>query len=377
MLSRQRLAGTVALILIAIFLCVLANSVLRRAENSHSYPDYSSLNNGANGTKAFYDALARLGFDVSRNYGPQYKLAGRRADIFCFGMALSSLPALADETFSGYAPLARSGDRLVLAFDPEAMAPRSVPLSPGKAHVRDNDEKALDDLSKNWGIQLEYRKRQVGDPVFRIPGWDSVTWRFSSWSKEWIASNFEQGSPLMLERKFGQGSLLLVADVKRFTNSDLLLHPDVAVLAALPGPRGPVIFDENHLGVANTGTVIGLASAHRLQWILWGLLGLAVLYVWRSSVSFIPPPGAEGDAAVAGHDGHVALSNLLSQSIPLKALFGKAAEEWNRTQTLRRASRLLTADDVLRATHTAPAAMAAAYNDLTRRLKTKRHREKP
>ena len=116
-----------------------------------------------------------------------------------------------------------------------------------------------------------------------------ATWHFSSWTNEWIPSHMRDYSPLFLERRFGKGLILLIANARLFTNRELLLEPDAPLLAAVPSAHRQVIFDESHLGLEDTGTVAGLAAAHHLQWLLLGFVILAAIYVWRSSFSFVPP----------------------------------------------------------------------------------------
>lgn len=369
---RNRLALAAAVVLAAALLFALAQSILRRADSSEAYPAYSSLNNGENGVKAYFEALARLGFAPSRNFKPVDKLAGLHAAIFYAGSPLSSFRYSDKKDLEQWEMLACRGARLILVFDPVAV----ISLDQPKPSSHPAGVPPEDTLKKRWGIDLSYAERSVPDAHRRLLSrlnMLSVNWRFSSWSSAWTPSHQHNGSPLYLERAFGAGSIVLVADSKLFTNRELLLHPDTEALAWAPGAFHKVVFDESHLGLADTGTVLGLAAAHGLAWMLVGFLALAVLYVWRSSVSFIPPRALPVEASVSGRDAHLALAHLLMQSVPAKSVLRVAGEEWNRSAPLlgRSTARLLAADDLDLLDHLPPAGAASEYRSLVSRLNSR------
>ena len=137
---------------------------------------------------------------------------------------------------------------------------------------------------------------------------------------------------MLLERSFGQGSIGLLAGVEPFTNQQLLTKPDASLLAVTMAGRHPLIFDEAHLGVAETDTVAGLARQHHLEWILLGFLALAALYIWRNAVSFIPPLQPAAEAGVKGRDAHAALTSLLAQSVSRDKLLKEIGAEWKHSE---------------------------------------------
>ena len=200
-----------------------------------------------------------------------------------------------------------------------------------------------------------------------------VTWCFSSWPPSWRPSQVRDGAPLFLERVFGSGAIVLMANSKLFTNRELLVHPDAEALAYAPGEYREIIFDESHLGLADTGSVMGLAAAHNLEWMLLGFVALGILHVWRSSLSFIPPLAAPADEAASGRDAHLALSHLLMQSVPRRAVLRAAGEEWNRSARLQAGTRAqpLSQDELNRLEHIAPHDTAAEYRAVAARLNPK------
>ncbi|MGC2659379.1 MAG: hypothetical protein WA324_15590 [Bryobacteraceae bacterium] len=375
---RSRLALIGGLVLIAIFLVTLVATVLDRAEGASGFPAYSSLNNGEEGLKAYYDALARLGFETRRNFLPLHKIAGVQADIIYAGPTLQSFEYASSADLELFEQLAEKGGRPILLLSSEGLIGRATAKKPASAPM--HGEKSLKPpdptLKRRWGIQVAYRElpregNRFGPLLNRL---DVVpaTWHFSSWTNDWIPSHMRDYSPLFLERRFGKGSVLLIANVGLFTNRELLLKPDEQLLAAVPGARRGIIFDESHLGLEDTGSVAGLAAAHHLQWLLLGFLALATVYVWRSSFNFVPPPGQPADGAVPGQDAGFALTSLLAQSIPERSILPVVAEEWNRSRFVRnRGSRDLDQEQLSRL-HNMPAGeTVGVYNRMTQQQASK------
>lgn len=373
--NRNRFAFAATLALAVLFVFAMLGSVLRRADTTYNYPSYSTLNNGDNGTKAYFDALARLGFAPARNFNMLRRLAGSRAAIFYAGAELWSFRYSDDDDLKQFEQLAERGARVVITLEPEAVAEMAQEerMHPPHSQLTRPPE---DNLTKRWGIETAYIDRTVPKEnrefLARL-GVVPVTWRFSSWIGAWRPSHLRNGSPLFLERTFGQGSIALMANSKLFTNRELLIHPDLDVLASASGGYRSIIFDESHLGLADTGSVVGLATAHDLEWMLLGFLLLAILYVWRSSVSFVPRLSAPVEASVSGRDAHLALSHLLMQSVPSGSVLRVAGEEWNRSGALQVRGRVrpLSQGELERLGRMRPADAAAEYCALAARLNSR------
>lgn len=370
-IQKDRRIGLAAVVVFALLFAVaVIYSILRRTETTYNYPHYSSLNNGEQGTKAYFDALARLGLAPSRNFKLLHKLEGARAAIFYAGPEMGTFRFSEEQELKQFEQLASGGARVMIAFDPEAV----IGIHPEKEKKK--EDAAEDRLKTRWGVQLAHLDRNVPDEdraflkrLDMLP----VNWQFSSWSPAWVPSHVRNGAPLFLERRFGKGSIVLIGNSKLFTNRELLVQPDSDVLIAAPGGYHDIIFDESHLGLEDTGTVLGLARAHGLEWMLLGFAVLAILYVWRSSFSFIPRSHAPTETAVGGRDAHVALSNLLRQSVPAKSVLRVSAEEWNRSARLlgRASARTLNNDDLARLELVPAETAAHAYRDLSTRLRAK------
>lgn len=364
------LAMIAVLVLAAVFALAVIRSILLRSQISHNYPAYSSLNNGVNGTKAYFDALVRLGFVASRNFKLLPKLTGTRAAVFCAGAELWAFRFSDEKELRQFEQLATRGARVIIALDPAGVI--EMPVKKQKQAREPESQSNPDNLKTRWGIELKPKEqittRQTREFLVKLQ-LRSVNWQFSSWSKDWVPSHTRNGAPLLLERPFGRGSIVLIGNSKLFTNRELLFAPDTDVLASAPGRYREIVFDESHLGLEDTGTVFGLAVAHRLQWMLLGFLALAVLYIWHSSVSFIPPPATSAEPSIAGRDAHAALSNLLMQSVPLRAILRTCAEEWNQSASVRKGrTRTFSPDDLANFDGLATAHVAPEYRALANRL---------
>jgi hypothetical protein len=368
---------TVAAIgLVCLLALVVVSSVLRRSEDYSAYPQYSSLNNEAAGTKAYFNSLERLGYAAGRNYRAINELNGTTDTVFYIGPSSAYFRVLPDKDLGDMIELAKTGARLVIALDPKEMEWPNVSQPATKKQIGKDDKAGASALRKEWGVKLDRTgandrrfAKESGNPSYHGPA-KFYIWYFASWAPEWKASGKFGDTPLFLERTFGRGSIVLVANADLLTNRQLLAAPDADALTTVAGTKSRVTFDENHLGVADRGSVAGLASAHHLQWALFGFGVLAALYIWRNSVSFVPPAALQRDTAVMGHDSYKALQALLRRSIPEDEIVGTAAAEWNRNWKLERrpGSRPLDEGELFQARSAGKDQAIQLYSEFSRRL---------
>jgi hypothetical protein len=100
-----------------------------------------------------------------------------------------------------------------------------------------------------------------------------------------------------------------------------------AISAALGGKRR-VIFDEEHLGVAESGTVVGLARHFRLGGMALGLALCAGLFLWKNAASFPPAAEAARRETLSGRTSISGLNTLLHRHIRPAELAGVCWSEW-------------------------------------------------
>ena len=220
-------------------------------------------------------------------------------------------------------------------------------------------------IKDRWGVSLAYRDVSADDYGAYEPGHmyrvvkgglpDEITCTtglyFEVHDEAWRViydglSLSKQGEPLLIERDFGTGSIVLCADSYLFSNEAMLDERHPALLAWLAAPVRPhledaagpaeLIFDETHLGIIQREGVMSLARKYRLYGVMAGILVLAGLFVWKNGVPFVPPhadelPALAGGLA-AGKAAAAGLENLLRRSIGRGNLLAVCLEEWRKTQ---------------------------------------------
>jgi hypothetical protein len=209
-----------------------------------AYPEYSSLRTDAAGTKVLYDSLASLGsLQVARNFRPFPLLGTGQATILVLGLSREILHAQAVELEE----LAARGYRVVAAFqfDPENRRPPSK------------------DGGARW-------KLGTGRDLVELP--------------------------------FGKGTLVIAPDALPFSNGALAFAPDPRLITRALGSNKLVLFDESHLGLSESGTIVGLARRYRLQGLAFGLAVCVALFLWRSMSPF-PPLSTEREGSVQSDHG--------------------------------------------------------------------------
>jgi len=147
--------------------------------------------------------------------------------------------------------------------------------------------------------------------------------------------------PVLIERKFGSGSLVFSADSYFVSNEALRNERHPKLLAWLAGRNTTVLFDEMHLGVLEKPGIAALVRKYRLHGLVVGLALLAGLFVWKNTTSFVPPYiediADNRNDAVAGRDSAAGFVNLLRRSIPPAEVLSVCFAEWNKARAHGRA----------------------------------------
>jgi hypothetical protein len=129
-----------------------------------------------------------------------------------------------------------------------------------------------------------------------------------------------------------KGRVWLLADASPLRNGELQDRRQTELLTMLFANGMPVVFDESHLGVVETGGVGVLLQRYRLLPAIGLLLAAALLFVWRSSVSMLPE--REPVAAWMTPQPAASLRTLLAQRVPEGKLLATLVEEWKRALPL-------------------------------------------
>jgi len=362
----DRIVRIAALVAAAVFVVGAAQLMVFRFRTGDIYPPYSSLRADPLGAKAFHDSLAELNeLSVARNYRSTDRLkTGPGTTMLVLGlkepwymsvtptttsapapvttapvttMPVATMPAGRDPV-APLAALARGGARLVITFHPRA--------------TRKGMAWFLARLGSEMGFSLSCREdarlhRVGGVPVQSADGaanlepmlqWHSPLY-LSGLAAAWRTVYLRGDMPVVAERRFGAGSVVIATDSYFLSNEAMHVARAPRVLAWLIGGER-VVFDETHLGAREDPGVATLARQYNLAGVFFVLVGVAGLFVWKNAVSFMPRDRAQAErlsgASVEGRGSSAALMNLLRRTVPPSELLGACLAEWDRSGGLGR-----------------------------------------
>jgi hypothetical protein len=342
-----------------------------RFETGDVYPEYSSLRNDPLGASAFYESLGRLpGMSADRDFSVNGELpAGSGIAYLHLAGDSGDWKALTEETFKEIESFLRHGGRLVVALFPKTTelfksssrerkpevkktasqpAEKSGPGKPGRK--REKTKGATGErwvsLKERWGLEFGFKKLAPGpggsyEPVFAanndepsLP--DFVTWHsglvFTNLDPAWRVIYSRDSSPVLIERKFGAGSVVFSTDTYFISNEALRKERHAELLAWLIGSCRRAVFDEAHLGIVEAPGVASLMRRYHLHGLVAGLLLLAGLFIWKNLAGFAPPgPEEKADAYVAGKDSAAGFVNLLRRHVAPRELLNVCVAEWGKS----------------------------------------------
>ncbi|HLK21028.1 MAG TPA: DUF4350 domain-containing protein [Bryobacteraceae bacterium] len=281
------------------------------------YPQYSSLRSDALGTKALYESLEQIpDVAVTRNYKEFSNLPHGNPTVLILGESPFAFEAMAEDGIKEYETLAQSGARVLIAMRP---VNRQREKSPNP--LEEKKPREAPEIEKRWGVEFGYvplPDGQADSEGADNPKLTSLYFRY-------------QGQVVRrLERKFGSGAIVLLASCYPMSNEALASERDTKTIAWALGENRKIIFDEHHLGLAENSGVMTLARKYHLEGLGVVLLVLLLLFIWKNSVSLLPPraENATEDSVVA-MDARSGLANLLRRNIPTAALIKTCFEEWD------------------------------------------------
>jgi hypothetical protein len=377
------------------FLFGVAQLFKWRFEGGDVYPAYSSLRADPLGSSAYYESLERIpGLSVRRDYSTANELpTGRNIAYLHLAATSSDWNKLPQSTFNEIQSFLARGGRLVITLLPETVEPYkssyrnnsrkrtdsstrkkkesesdksddetdSKSEKPSKEPKKNDDENSDDELDgafrfvslkERWGIDFKFNPlKSDGDkyePVTvenneepTLP--KTMSWHsgmvFSKLSDAWRVVYARKSNPVLIERKFGQGTVVFSTDSYFLSNEALQKERNAAILAWLIGPAREIVFDEAHLGITQEGGVAALVRQYNLHGLVIGLLFLSGLFIWKNSVSLVPAhESAKPEPFVVGKDSTAGFVNLLRRNIPASDLIKTCFSEWRKSQTKDRFS---------------------------------------
>jgi hypothetical protein len=330
-----------------------------RFERGDIYPPYSSYRSDPLGSRAFFLALQRMpGIGVRRNFLQESRLSPEKGSTFFYlGVDVGAMRRISKKDIQALEDLAGRGNRLVFAFapvagakgeaakenkegkkdtgepadkegDPQGEAPCGCLFWRWKIIFNDTSPGTIPSKDEVWAVRSE---EGAGLPE-TIPMRSSLSFRPDEGF--WRTMYSVDGNPVLVERDFGKGSIVLLADSYLTSNSAMRdrRYPDL-LLRLLGGSR-TAVFDETHLGVFESPGIMSLVKKYRLTSFLVALLLLAGLYLWKNSIPLVPSAGSGrfgDDGITTDKDAVGGLISLLRRNIPKAELLDVCFREWTKS----------------------------------------------
>lgn len=318
-----------------------------RFEAGDVFPPGSSLRSDPQGSMALYQALERAGgVKVQRTYRSLAHQKVTSSTILLLGNNHHELATADKKEISEVEQLVLAGNRVIVAFNPVITAPACT-SAPAAKPVDAKPPKPVKAPDTAWGISTGYLpvaegapdktlvKAILTEPELALPAEIRLLSRLTLQPPPsgWRTVYAVDGKAVILERRIGSGSLVLVSDSSLFSNEALKADRQTALLAWLLGEHGRIIFDEYHLGVSEQGGIMALARRFGLLPLIGAMLLLAGLYIWQQSIPLTPAvatPSADLAVGVT-HDSFSGLVNLLQRNIPANQLLKVCCQEWQKS----------------------------------------------
>lgn len=334
------------------------------------YPVYSSLRADPLGTKVFFESLEESGIPVRRNYNPESRMQPSGGRTFYFiGVRCNSLEIPEAES-RRIDRAVEEGGRFVVMLYPgglssapapdkvtgkAAEARNSVPKAKEKKQEKKKEKPEEKDLYApklvslpgHWGFKIGDMKAGgtagsgnamtavAAKGAYGLPR--NVSWHsglfFADCKNGWKTLYEVKGKPVMMVRHFGSGEIVLASDSYLVSNEAMFKERHPALLSFLLGRSSCAVFDESHLGITKNSGVAGLMMQYHLGGLMAGLFLLGILFIWKNSISLVPPrPDAGDEDSIQGTDNVGGLVNLLKRNIPPDTLLEVCYREWKKTQ---------------------------------------------
>jgi hypothetical protein len=339
------------------------------------YPPYSSLRSDPLGTMALCESLERMpGLSVERDFSSANRLPEDKDTTY---LHLAAEPEdwlwLPDELVGEIEQFVNRGGRLAITFFPQtsrilnplfyggntstnppptkaksAAGKRSTASQPKTKKSQDEPESSagVTSLRKRWGIGFGFLalprsetdsyepvhvENKTALPLPAILDWHSAL-VLTNLDKSWQTIYARGVNPVVVERKFGSGTIVMATDSYFLSNEAMRKDRHADLLSWLAGSSRHIVFDEGHLGIVETPGVALLMRKYRLYWLVGGLLLLAGLFIWKNSLSFVPPaPDEVQPDYVAGQEAAAGFVNLLRRNIAPKDVLRTCFDEWSRS----------------------------------------------
>ncbi len=332
------------------------------------YPAYSSLRADPLGTMVFYESLEKIpGLSVRRDFSASNRLPEDSSTVYLhLAGDRYEWDWVPKDLFQEVEDFLARGGRLVITFFPQtepgifhfrdkeetnsvnSAKSRDEKMTPEKPATKENKPDEDDygvDLADQWGFRTDFQGLTPGSDVYEparalnksdllLP--QTLDWHsgvvFINLDKSWRVIYARGSNAVIIERKFGRGSVVMATDSYFVSNEAMAKDRHADLLAWLIGANRNVVFDEAHLGIVETSGVATLMRKYRLHGLAAGLILLAGLFIWKNSFSLVPPhTDGQRENLIIGKDASSGFVNLLRRSVAPRDLLATCFAEWKKS----------------------------------------------
>jgi hypothetical protein len=179
------------------------------------------------------------------------------------------------------------------------------------------DDKESAAIFKQWQVMLEVD-----------PEKGHANHLYFSHADGWTAMERAGTKLVAIERPFGKGTVALLAASADFSNQSAAAEDRIEQVTAALGANSRIVFDESHLGIAESGSVVGLARRFRMMGLAAGLAICAALFIWRNASAFPVRQASWPVATLTGRTSASGLLTLLRKHVSPRELTAACWQEW-------------------------------------------------
>ncbi|MBU1054988.1 MAG: hypothetical protein KKC46_14345 [Proteobacteria bacterium] len=340
-------------IFFVIIISVLIFGIFRlfavRFESGDIYPVYSTLRSDPLGCMAFHDSLLNLkSLTVKRNYTPIINTKpNNNSVLFYLGMHPSSLYGMPKSHFEALNRFVLSGGHLVISLKPVNKNFVIDNIKKQKKEVEDEKDNLkpcnVVSLLNKWGFEYDTitsndkdnKKTPNQNNLISHSPYGSVSWHsklfLTKLSKEWDIIATVEDDPVIIERKYGNGSIIICTDTYFISNEGLRNESTPALLTFMIGKNSNIIFDEAHLGIQKNPGITSLILKYNLYGPVIAIFIFAILFIRKNSSHFLPPFDTVKAPQVSARDQSSGLISLLKRNINKDKLLNICINEWEKS----------------------------------------------
>jgi hypothetical protein len=310
-----------------------------RLETGDSYPEYSTYRADPKGLKAFYESLqATDQIQVSRRLQPSKILPSGENQLLVVAGLRADQQVVSDEDSQLFEHWLATGGRLLIALGPEPSQPLKTPPSSRAIQEDKGNPSSIpwQIFIRRWGAQIaplsDISSATATSTLFGlIPRWLGRNF-FDRLSPEWKVIAGQGGKDVIVERAFGHGSIVLLADSYPLSNEALATDRNTGLLLWLIDNHRGVLFDETHLGLIEHPGIMTLANRFGLQGTLFSFVAVLLLFIWKCQYTLVPRAKRDQNSLiVSGNSSDQAFLNLLPRAVPSRDLLKVCISTWLKT----------------------------------------------